>query len=96
MTKGVTYATFRKKYAKIDHWPEHVIVVSCLWEDAAHSEDHEDASTMFSFISGTVVEATPKHLKLAMEVFPDKSARDVTTIPSTLIRKIIPWGSLKL
>lgn len=85
------YPTWLKRYEHSSkHWPKYINFVGVLWKDAAHSEESANAGTIQSLIGGTVVEATKDHLKIAMEVFEDESDRDVTTVPASLILKVIP------
>jgi hypothetical protein len=51
---------------------------------------------MFSFITGVVKDANDKCLKVAFEVFSDRSTRDVTAIPAPLIRKVTQFGRVDL
>ena len=82
------YTTWLKRWEKKEQWPKYVTTVGILWRDAAHSEDKSNAGTMLSWIVGTVIEATSKEIKVAMEVFEDLSDRDVTAIPTSLVQKV--------
>ena len=88
----MTYGGWLKRYETGPQWPERLTLVGCLWEDAAHSEDSEESGTILSFISGVVVGADSKALKVAFEVFEDRSTRDVTTVPASLVRKVFRLG----
>ena len=92
---GITYTAWLRRYKKLTKWPQALTIVGCLWEDAAHAEDSENASTIMSLICGTVVESNPKELKIAFEAHDDhgsRSTRDVTTIPASLVRRMYQFG----
>lgn len=91
------YTTWLKKYEIAEKvWPEYVNFVAVLWVDASHAADSTDSGTIKSFTGGTVVGATKEYLKIAMEIFEDRSDRDVTTIPTTLILKVIPCFTIPM
>ena len=92
MTKPARkYQTWLKWFQRGKPWPHRLIVVAVRWRDATRAEDLSDAATILAMTVGIVMEATPDHIKIAAEVFEDRSSRDITTIPAGMIERV---GSL--
>ena len=85
------YPTWLKWYRQGHEWPEQMTIVAVRWRDATYAEEISNSGTILAMTVGIVVEATGDHLKIAAEVFEDKSVRDVTTIPAGMIERV---GSL--
>jgi hypothetical protein len=67
--------------------PPHVLVV---WEDAAFKMDAADLTgTSLAVVSGWLVEATEKHLKIVSEIHADGDRRQATVIPAGMVRAVI-------
>ena len=86
--KAVTYQKWLRVYSKGPVWPERMIVLAVRWRDASFAEEIQNSGTIIAMSLGVVVEATADHVKLASEVFEDKSVRDVTTIPSGMVERV--------
>jgi len=54
-----------------------------------------NSGTIVAMTVGVVVEATTDHVKLAAEVFEDKSVRDVTTIPAGMVERVGTLAALE-
>ena len=91
---GFTYKTWLRRYERGAKWPKRITIIGALWTDACHSSDGDTtAGTIKSFVTGAVIEDTKEHLKVAFELFDDQTVRDVTTIPSVLVKRVYPLGS---
>lgn len=68
-------------------------IVAVTWEDAIKRDASEEPltealPTVFPVSYGQVVQCPKDYLVIASEVFPDGSARDITTIPVAMVRKV--------
>lgn len=96
MTKASPYKRWLTRYLKTNGWPESVHIVGVVWDDATYAQDVENSGLARACTFGVVVEATSEFLKVASEVFADRSVRDVSTIPSGMIVEVHPIGGVKM
>lgn len=85
---GIPYARWLKSYLRGPQWPEEGTLIGVLWCDATYAEDIENSGTAMALTFGIVVEATTDHIKIAAEIFEDKTVRDVSTIPAGMVRSV--------
>jgi len=93
--KAKTYPLWLKWYRQGENWPKRLIVAAIRWRDATYSEEMSNSGTIVAMTVGVVVEATTDHVKLAAEVFEDKSVRDVTTIPAGMVERVGTLAALE-
>lgn len=86
--KPKPYKVWIKSYLKGPSWPEYANVVAIVWDDATYAAEVEQSGLARATTFGVVVEATVEYIKVAAEVFSDKTVRDVSTIPAGMVRGI--------
>ena len=90
------YKQWLARYTKAGSWPEVVDIVGVVWDDATYAQDVENSGLARACTFGVVVEATAEYLKIASEVFADRSVRDVSTIPAGMVVGIHPIGDVQM
>jgi len=77
---------WRKAGAPVFPDVKHIKLV--MWTDAAGSTDEGDITPVKTLVVGFLVEANDTHIRLAMEVFEDGSAREYLAIPAKMILNV--------